>query len=385
MTKKLCISAFVALFISNSINANELTILSAVKKDTPIANAEVIFQKNGQSSTKRFSNSQGKLNFENAISDDSDTTMIIKKDDFSTLVAKCPCDGFTYALSPIMKNLDGLRVVLTWGEKPLDLDSHLSYSNNHIYWNTKIGNNANLDVDDVDSYGPETITITKKQLGTKYIYAVHNYTFINQPNSNSLAKSDARVNVYIGQTLVRTYNVNPNKIGNLWLVFSIDEEGVIHDINKYIGTNLDAGEIDLYGENNFTEATYSEEDKSKAKKYNTRGEEEYHKGNLEQSMYLFLDAINLYSNYGQAYSNLGLVYQKLSRDAEALWANQKAIELANGNNKNIVQASSYFNIGKIYENREDYENALKNYENALNKKQNDVYVNAINRVKEKLK
>lgn len=102
-------------------------------------------------------------------------------------------------------------------------------------------------------------------------------------------------------------------------------------------------------------------------------------------MYLFLDAINLYSNYGQAYSNLGLVYQKLGRDAEALWANQKAIELASGNNKNIVQASSYFNIGKIYENREDYENALKNYENALNKKQNDVYVNAINRVKEKLK
>lgn len=383
--KKICTTAFLALFINSSINANEITVLSAIEKDTPIANAEVIFQKNGQSSTKKISNTQGKISLDNGIIDDSDTTMIIKKDDFSTLVAKCPCDGFTYALSPIMKNLDGLRVVLTWGERPSDLDSHLAYQNSHIYWESKIGSNANLDVDDVTSYGPETITITKKQLGTKYIYAVHNYSFLSQPNSNSLAKSSARVNVYIGQTLVRTYNVNPNKIGNLWVVFSIDEEGVIHDINKYSGIILNPKEINLLSENNFTEATYSEDEKIQAKRYNTRGEEEYHKGNLEQSMYLFLDAINLYSNYGQAYSNLGLIYQKLNRDAEALWANQKAIELANGNNKNIVQASSYFNIGKIYENREDYENALKNYENALNKKQNEVYVNAINRVKEKLK
>lgn len=383
--KKICLSVFATMLISYSVNANELNVLSAVEKDTPIANAEIIFQKNGQSSNKIISNTQGKISFSNEIIDNSDTTMIIKKDGFSTLVAKCPCNGFTYALSPIMKNLDGLRIVLTWGENPSDLDSHLAYSNNHIFFNAKIGSNANLDVDDIDSYGPETITIEKKQLGTKYIYAVHNYTFLHQPNSNSLAKSNAKVNVYIGQTLVRTYNVNPNKIGNLWVVFSIDEDGIIHDINKYSGINSDSEHIKLLNESNFTVATYTEEDKAQAKKYNTKGEEEYHKGNLEQSMYLFLDAINLYSNYGQAYSNLGLVYQKLGRDAEALWANQKAIELASGNNKNIVQSSSYFNIGKIYENREDYENALKNYENALNKKQNDVYINAINRVKEKLK
>ncbi len=383
--KKICLSVFATILISYSVNANELNVLSAVEKDTPIANAEIIFQKNGQSSNKIISNTQGKISFSNEIIDNSDTTMIIKKDGFSTLVAKCPCDGFTYALSPIMKNLDGLRIVLTWGENPSDLDSHLAYSNNHIFWDAKIGSNANLDVDDVDSYGPETITIEKKQLGTKYIYAVHNYTFLNQPNSNSLAKSNAKVNVYIGQTLVRTYNVNPSKIGNLWVVFSIDEDGIIHDINKYSGINSDPHNIKLLNESNFTVATYTEEDKAQAKKYNTKGEEEYHRGNLEQSMYLFLDAINLYSNYGQAYSNLGLVYQKLGRDAEALWANQKAIELASGNNKDIVQASSYLNIEKIYENREDYENALKNYQNALNKKQNDVYINAINRVKEKLK
>ena len=81
--KKICITAFLALFINSSINANEITVLSAIEKDTPIANAEVIFQKNGQSSTKKISNTQGKISLENGIIDDSDTTMIIKKDDFS--------------------------------------------------------------------------------------------------------------------------------------------------------------------------------------------------------------------------------------------------------------------------------------------------------------
>lgn len=112
--KKICLSVFATILISYSVNANELNVLSAVEKDTPIANAEIIFQKNGQSSNKIISNTQGKISFSNEIIDNSDTTMIIKKDGFSTLVAKCPCDGFTYALSPIMKNLDGLRIVLTW-------------------------------------------------------------------------------------------------------------------------------------------------------------------------------------------------------------------------------------------------------------------------------
>ncbi len=29
---------------------------------------------------------------------------------------------------------------------------------------------ANLDVDDTDSYGPETVTISKKHFGESYIY-----------------------------------------------------------------------------------------------------------------------------------------------------------------------------------------------------------------------
>ncbi len=45
----------------------------------------------------------------------------------------------TYAISPAMTSLDGMRVVLSWGEKPFDLDSHLIFSGGHIYFDSKEG------------------------------------------------------------------------------------------------------------------------------------------------------------------------------------------------------------------------------------------------------
>ncbi|DAB38718.1 MAG TPA: hypothetical protein CFH83_04545 [Sulfuricurvum kujiense] len=379
-----------SLFYMNS-GAKEIQILSAVKKDTPIANAEVIFQKTGETSVKMVSNEQGKVFYGGYRGiDASDTMMLIKKPGFSTLVAKCPCDGLTYALSPNMQNLDSLRVVLTWGHNPVDLDSHLSYPQNHIFFGSQVGSQANLDVDDTDSFGPETITIEKKQVGKKYIYAVHNYSENSNPTSSRLSSSGATVNVYIGQTLVRTYYTIPHHIGNIWVVFGIDENGIFHDINSYIGTsdnsegvkNILTGMLSM---SNFqTSNSFSRSDLSQAEILNKQGEQQYHRGNLESAMYLYQDAINISSSYGQAYSNLGLTYQKLGREAEALWANRKAIELANGSTKNTVQASSYYNIAKIYESRSQWQDALNNYRNALSKKEHPAYRQGIARMQAKL-
>ena len=63
-----------------------------------------------------------------------------------------------------------LRLTLTWGENPRDLDSHLwtpsiEGSPYHVYFGSKGSENsrpyAQLDVDDVSSYGPENITIKR--------------------------------------------------------------------------------------------------------------------------------------------------------------------------------------------------------------------------------
>ena len=374
--------------LSATMLAGEIQLLSAVKKDTPIADAEVIFQKTGETSVKITSDAQGKV-FYNGFGgiDSQETMMLIKKPGFSTLVAKCPCNGLTYALSPNMQNLDGIRIVLTWGKNPPDLDSHLAYPDNHIYFDSKLGTQANLDVDDTSSYGPETITINQKQAGKKYLYAVHNYYNGISPDSNALGNSGATVNVYIGQTLVRTYHATPQSIGNIWVVFGIDENGAFQDINSYTGTSKSSNGVismmrEMLGAGAFN--VVSNVDFSQAKALNLQGEQHYHQGNLEEAMYLFQEAVNLSSNYGQAYSNLGLTYQKLGREAEALWANRKAIELASGSTKNTVQASSFYNIAKIYENRSQWQDALKNYQRALAKKEHSAYRQGIERMQAKL-
>ncbi|RKQ28560.1 carboxypeptidase regulatory-like domain-containing protein [Oceanobacillus halophilus] len=136
---------------------------------------------------------------------------------------------------------ENLRIVLTWGESPRDLDSHLTGpkidgGRFHIYYSDKVyrddGNDVNLDRDDVSSYGPETVTvINKMQMGT-YTYAIHNYTgrYLNENNQLDLSNSDARVQIYREDTLLATFNVPVDQVGNSWRVFEI-RDGEIVPIN----------------------------------------------------------------------------------------------------------------------------------------------------------
>ncbi len=138
-----------------SAQAEQLSIdvLSAVVKDQRIADAEVLVQKNGAQTAVGRTDGNGRVNLSTSFADDGASLLIVKKSGYSNLVAKCPCKGMTYAISPVMASLDGLRVVLSWGAAPRDLDSHIAYPNNHIHFRStgKVGGYP-LDVDDTDSY-----------------------------------------------------------------------------------------------------------------------------------------------------------------------------------------------------------------------------------------
>ena len=170
-TTTLLMSTALAAQAANPVN---LQILSATVKDQKIAGANVILQRNGEQAVSAVTDAQGQATLNANFADDASSLLIIKKPGFSNLVVKCPCAGMTYAISPVMRNLDGMRIVLNWGASPSDLDSHLVYPGNHVYFSQKEGTDANLDVDDTDSYGPETITIERKHSGERYVYAVHN-------------------------------------------------------------------------------------------------------------------------------------------------------------------------------------------------------------------
>ncbi|MBQ9460470.1 MAG: S-layer homology domain-containing protein, partial [Clostridia bacterium] len=94
-----------------------------------------------------------------------------------------------------------IRIVLTWGATPSDLDSHLvglrsdMQERFHVYYRDKIAYKigfmskfaAELDYDDTTSFGPEITTIYSLTPGEYYFY-VHDYSNGYDGNSTEMAK-----------------------------------------------------------------------------------------------------------------------------------------------------------------------------------------------------
>ncbi len=133
-----------------------------------------------------------------------------------------------YTLTPAVP-AGQTRIVLTWGASPSDLDSHLTGPNGtgrfHVYYAARTATGANLDRDDVGSFGPETATITSQVSGV-YRYSVHDFTNSDLTSSSALAGSSAKVQVLRGSTVVAEFNVPGNQAGTLWTVFEMNGDTI---------------------------------------------------------------------------------------------------------------------------------------------------------------
>jgi hypothetical protein len=372
-------------------------ILSATVRDQKVPGATVILQKNGEQSVATTTDAEGRAQVRDTVSSDPAVLLIVRKEGYSDLIAKCPCSGMTYAISPILTRLDAMRIVLNWGDDPPDLDGHLAFGDNHIFFLHKSGPDAQLDVDHTDGFGPETITVTRRHPDQRYVYAVQDFSDRQDPQTTNLSSSHAKVFVYVGQTLIRSYYVPRNLPGNLWTVFAVSQEGELQDINTMSGI-VAIGTEDLT-----TDLVFGTHPDARvaaaapppatslpnapiagsARKLNTQGETAYRQGDYTRAIQLFQDAIALQANYGQAYSNLGLAFQKSGRVPEALWANRKAIALASGPAARTTRASTHFNNGRIYEAAGQLDDALREYESAIAERYRPVYDDAIRRMRQR--
>ena len=132
-----------------------------------------------------------------------------------------------------------IRIVLTWGESPYDLDSHLTgpipdnTTRFHVYYSNggsrEVSPFSFLDHDDTQQFGPETITIVEQFDGV-YRYSVHDFSNRHSSSSIALSTSGAKVEIYEGSTLLRTFYVPNNTGGTLWTVFELNLD-VITPIN----------------------------------------------------------------------------------------------------------------------------------------------------------
>ncbi|MDX2128939.1 MAG: hypothetical protein SFU91_07885 [Chloroherpetonaceae bacterium] len=136
------------------------------------------------------------------------------------------------SVSPKM-NIKQIRVVLDWDAEPRDLDAHfkkrggyhLSYRNTR----TLADGQGQLDRDDMDGYGPETITVAEASLRSVYEYYVHDYTYRTASGSTKLTKSKATVKVYGDGKLLDVIEIPREGTGTVWRVFRIEGGKVVRE------------------------------------------------------------------------------------------------------------------------------------------------------------
>jgi hypothetical protein len=131
-----------------------------------------------------------------------------------------------------------VRLVLTWAERPRDIDGHLygplvGGARYHISFKDRTATGATLDVDAKEGLGPETITI-KASPGTCQYFVAHSEN-LGTADGQGLARSGAQVRVhYKGAKANEPYVLPANPMGPLWHVFdiSVDTSGQIKVVPK---------------------------------------------------------------------------------------------------------------------------------------------------------
>lgn len=144
----------------------------------------------------------------------------------------------TISVSPALVSNE-IRFVLEWGATPNDLDSHLTGEcktngsrSIDVSWRNKKARSgdktiAELDLDDMSGYGPETTTLYDTN-GT-YEFKVHRYS-----GGGSLSTSGATVKIYTSSSSPIVVKV-PNDVDDEWWTVCKVVNGEIKDINGITG------------------------------------------------------------------------------------------------------------------------------------------------------
>jgi hypothetical protein len=125
-----------------------------------------------------------------------------------------------------------ITIVLTWGGQPRDLDAHLSGPNRsggrfHLYYANPSAPSpspyATLDVDDILSFGPETITISRDATTGTFVAGEYRYWVHNFSTSPEFDVSDARVTVNSGGAQLDSFTVPSGPASlDIWRVVNLN-------------------------------------------------------------------------------------------------------------------------------------------------------------------
>ena len=213
-----------------------LRLINAVDGNA-VADATIKIDELGEFTTDR----QGRVLFE--VPEDGVYSMGFKKPDFISVDLKFEImEGMIFynrfSVSPKI-DMGTIRIVLDWDNKPKDLDAHLvkegGYHISYRNTNSSADGKAVLDRDDLDGYGPETITITDVDDDAEYKFYVKDFTNHDRNNSKKLSKSKARIKIYGEGQLLHEFKITERLKGNTWMVFRIVKGEIIiwDEVNRY--------------------------------------------------------------------------------------------------------------------------------------------------------
>lgn len=162
----------------------------------------------------------------------------------TTIVKDQTTTNINLGLLPESAANGNFTIVLTWGESPTDLDSYLYIPNGDPFYELnyiEMGDTdgtldanpfAALDVDAVEGFGPETISI-KQSSGSAHYNGTYRFFVHNFSGQAPLTASTAVVKVYSNGALVKTYNVPTSGSGGWWHVFDLNGN-TITDVNTLV-------------------------------------------------------------------------------------------------------------------------------------------------------
>lgn len=143
--------------------------------------------------------------------------------------------GEQFVISPDLGS-GTARIVLEWGTEPKDLDSYLfGETDEGVDVNVRFSNKickdgehqiAELDVDETNGYGPETITIYD-------LNGVYRYTVADFRRTQTMKEYGATVKVYLpNQSQPTVITIDPNEdVKDIWNVLELDH-GELHILNE---------------------------------------------------------------------------------------------------------------------------------------------------------
>ncbi|MCK8085260.1 tandem-95 repeat protein [Vibrio sp. 1CM8B] len=237
------------------------TVLDA-ETSSPVSGAEVTLTDSAGNSYTTVTDDSGNYSVTGSVVDQGTVTIEQEGSITSSFLVPAGEDvnGGVTAISEVLEETD-MRIVVTWGESPRDMDNHLWLYDtengnelDHIYYRDMShdlgeGNVVQQDVDDVNGHGPETITIPNYQDADMH-YSVHNYT---NRSWDVDGVEDVQVQVFVGDTLVETFSpdLSDNPSGDHWHVFDI-VNGIIvpsQDVGTQNAFDLPTAEEALANEN----------------------------------------------------------------------------------------------------------------------------------------